>query len=139
MYTIVNAVNLSSKFDDLQVMILIVSSICHDLDHPGYNNIYQINASTELALRYNDISPLENHHCSVAFRILKLTSCNIFVSLDNIQYRLVREGIIRCILATDMSRHNEILLQFKKIVLNFDFRNENHINLVSIRSVDQRT
>lgn len=31
----------------------------------------QINARTDLALRYNDISPLENHHCAVAFEILE--------------------------------------------------------------------
>lgn len=31
---------------------------------------YQINAQTELAIRYNDISPLENHHAAVAFEIL---------------------------------------------------------------------
>ena len=31
----------------------------------------QINARTELALRYNDISPLENHHSAVAFEILE--------------------------------------------------------------------
>lgn len=31
---------------------------------------YQINARTELAIRYNDISPLENHHCAVAFQLL---------------------------------------------------------------------
>lgn len=33
--------------------------------------VFQINARTELALRYNDISPLENHHCAVAFEILE--------------------------------------------------------------------
>lgn len=33
-------------------------------------NVAQINAQTDLALRYNDISPLENHHCAVAFGIL---------------------------------------------------------------------
>lgn len=33
--------------------------------------MFQINARTELALRYNDISPLENHHCAVAFEILE--------------------------------------------------------------------
>lgn len=32
--------------------------------------VTQINAQTDLALRYNDISPLENHHCAVAFGIL---------------------------------------------------------------------
>lgn len=112
---------------------MIVSCICHDLDHPGYNNIYQINARTELALRYNDISPLENHHCSVAFRVLEAPECNILASLDNPTYRVVREGIIRCILATDMARHNEILGQFTDIIPEFDYSSKAHINLVSGR------
>lgn len=33
-------------------------------------NFVQVNARTELAIRYNDISPLENHHCAVAFDII---------------------------------------------------------------------
>ena len=31
---------------------------------------FKVNARTELAIRYNDISPLENHHCAVAFDII---------------------------------------------------------------------
>ncbi|XP_076646028.1 phosphodiesterase 9 [Halictus rubicundus] len=132
MYAIVWAVDLPSRIGDLEVFILIVSCICHDLDHPGYNNIYQINARTELALRYNDISPLENHHCSVAFRVLEAPECNILASLDNATYRIVREGIIRCILATDMARHNEILLQFTDTIPEFDYSSKAHINLLSM-------
>lgn len=45
--------------------------------------------------------------------------------------REIREGIIRCILATDMARHNEILTQFQEVSPNFDYTNESHINLVS--------
>nr|XP_031841452.1 dual 3',5'-cyclic-AMP and -GMP phosphodiesterase 11 isoform X2 [Nomia melanderi] len=132
MYAISWAVDLPSRIGDLEVFILIVSCICHDLDHPGYNNIYQINARTELALRYNDISPLENHHCSVAFRVLEAPECNILASLDNATYRIVREGIIRCILATDMARHNEILGQFTDTIPEFDYSNKAHINLLSM-------
>lgn len=90
----------------------------------------QINARTELALRYNDISPLENHHCSVAFNILEDPSANLFASFSTEMYKSVREGIIRCILATDMARHNEILNQFNQIVPDFDYDNRDHINLV---------
>ncbi|XP_008550613.1 uncharacterized protein LOC103573353 [Microplitis demolitor] len=132
MYAIAWAVDLPSKIGHLEVLILIVSCICHDLDHPGYNNIYQINARTELALRYNDISPLENHHCSVAFRVLEAPECNILASLDATTFRTVREGIIRCILATDMARHNEILGQFTDVVQEFDYQNRAHINLLSM-------
>ena len=134
MYAIAWAVDLPTKIGHLEVFVLIVSCICHDLDHPGYNNIYQINARTELALRYNDISPLENHHCSVAFRVLESPECNILSSLDAATFRTVREGIIRCILATDMARHNEILSQFTDIVPEFDYQNKTHINLVGYRA-----
>jgi hypothetical protein len=46
-------------------------------------------------------------------------------------FREIREGIIRCILATDMARHNEILTQFREIIPVFDYNNASHKNLVS--------
>ncbi|XP_031342973.1 high affinity cGMP-specific 3',5'-cyclic phosphodiesterase 9A [Photinus pyralis] len=132
LYAITWSVDLPSKIGDLEILILLTSCVCHDLDHPGYNNIYQINAKTELALRYNDISPLENHHCSVAFRILENEDCNIFNSFTSEAFKQVREGMIRSILATDMARHNEILSQFKELTPEFDFTNKTHTNLLSM-------
>lgn len=68
----------------------------------------------------------------MAFRILDLPECNIFSSMAPDMFRVIREGIIRCILATDMARHNEILAQFKEAVVDgFDFTNKTHVNLVS--------
>ncbi|XP_073973492.1 phosphodiesterase 9 isoform X2 [Rhodnius prolixus] len=131
MYAMACNTELVRRIGHLEVLILLVSCICHDLDHPGYNNIYQINARTELALRYNDISPLENHHCSIAFRILELQECNIFKHMDFESFKIIREGIIRCILATDMARHNEILAQFKEALSQgFDYSDKTHVNLL---------
>ncbi|XP_055854234.1 high affinity cGMP-specific 3',5'-cyclic phosphodiesterase 9A isoform X1 [Episyrphus balteatus] len=130
MYAITRQANLISRLGELECLILLVSCICHDLDHPGYNNIYQINARTELALRYNDISPLENHHCSIAFRLLEHPECNIFKHFSRESFNVIREGIIRCILATDMARHNEILDQFKEVTPTFDYSNRSHVNLL---------
>ncbi|KAK5646919.1 hypothetical protein RI129_005383 [Pyrocoelia pectoralis] len=132
LYSITWSVDLPSKIGDLEILILLTSCVCHDLDHPGYNNIYQINAKTELALRYNDISPLENHHCSVAFRILENEDCNLFHSFTSEAFKQVREGMIRSILATDMARHNEILSQFKELTPEFDYTNKVHTNSLSM-------
>ncbi|XP_043227673.1 high affinity cGMP-specific 3',5'-cyclic phosphodiesterase 9A-like, partial [Amphibalanus amphitrite] len=132
MYSLVWACDLMVRIDPLDVFILLISCICHDLDHPGYNNIYQINAGTDLALRYNDVSPLENHHCSVAFTILQEPAANILARLSPAEQRRAREGIIRCILATDMARHNEIIGQFREIVDEFDFSEPIHVNLLSM-------
>jgi len=51
---------------------------------------YQINARTDLAIRYNDISPLENHHCAVAFQILSNPETNIFSNVDKETFKRIR-------------------------------------------------
>ncbi|KAG7215655.1 hypothetical protein INR49_022010 [Caranx melampygus] len=81
MYGLIWLTDLRNKLGPIDLFIMLTSALCHDLDHPGYNNVYQINAQTDLALRYNDISPLENHHCAIAFGILsKLMKIMVKVS-----------------------------------------------------------
>lgn len=58
--------------------------------------------------------------------------------IDVFRCSQIREGIIRCILATDMARHNEILTQFQEVSPNFDYSNEAHINLVSATNFQKR-
>ena len=62
------------------------------LDNLGYLYFirYQINARTDLAIRYNDISPLENHHCAVAFQILSNPETNIFSNVDAVTFKRIR-------------------------------------------------
>ncbi|TGZ65181.1 hypothetical protein CRM22_006009 [Opisthorchis felineus] len=129
-YSVIWAAKLTEYLDKEEQLILLASAICHDLDHPGFNNAYQINASTVLAIRYNDQSPLENHHAAMAFDILKTEEANPFDHLEEETYKRIREGIIRCILATDMSRHNDILNQFVTVVLG---------DLATALSIDKET
>ncbi|XP_073660642.1 high affinity cGMP-specific 3',5'-cyclic phosphodiesterase 9A isoform X3 [Tursiops truncatus] len=91
MYSMTWLCGLQEKFSQMDILILMTAAICHDLDHPGYNNTYQINARTELAIRYNDISPLENHHCAVAFQILSQPECNIFSSVPAEGFKQIRQ------------------------------------------------
>ena len=48
MYGLTWLIDLQSLLDDIDVMILLTSAICHDLDHPGYNNAYQVNIYHDL-------------------------------------------------------------------------------------------
>uniref|UniRef100_A0A3Q3D8M7 PDEase domain-containing protein n=1 Tax=Hippocampus comes TaxID=109280 RepID=A0A3Q3D8M7_HIPCM len=134
MYGLIWLTDLRNKLDPMDLLIMLTSALCHDLDHPGYSNVYQINAQTELALRYNDISPLENHHCAVAFSILE--DSNILKHVTTEQYKHIRAGMIKCILATDMARHNEILNKFKSIQPVFDFRNRDHTEVIMVKVSD---
>ncbi|XP_071969460.1 high affinity cGMP-specific 3',5'-cyclic phosphodiesterase 9A isoform X2 [Engystomops pustulosus] len=132
MYGMIHLCELQGRLSLMELGILMTAAVCHDLDHPGYNNTYQINAHTELAIRYNDISPLENHHCAVAFQILAQPENNIFSNISPEVFKQIRQSIIRLILATDMARHGDILESFKQVVFNFDFGKEEHVKTLQM-------
>ncbi|KAG4082591.1 HD-domain/PDEase-like protein [Neocallimastix lanati (nom. inval.)] len=139
MYGMIHITDLVKILTPREKLILMLSCIAHDLDHPGCNNTYQINAKTDLALIYNDQSPLENHHCAVFFYILKKPETNVLESLSKEEFNEVRKGIIQCILATDMAKHSTLVGQFKDMTGNFDFKNEEHrtmLLLMLIKSAD---
>lgn len=42
MYGLIWLTDLRSKIPSTDLLIMLTSALCHDLDHPGYNNIYQV-------------------------------------------------------------------------------------------------
>jgi hypothetical protein len=97
----------------LDIFSSLIAALCHDLLHPGTNNFLQINSCSDLAVRYNDVSVLENYHASICFSILQDPECNILSCLTKAQFRECRASIISSILHTDMSRHNDLLKTLK--------------------------
>lgn len=123
MYGLLHLVNLVDIFTTEELFCLLVACLCHDMDHPGFSNSYLINARTNLAMRYNDKSPLENHHASMCFQVMSKPECNVLVNTSNDMYRYLRSTIIRVILATDMVDHAAYVNDWKKINNNFDVDN----------------
>ena len=93
----------------LDLLSIIISSLGHDIGHPGLTNNYHINALTELAITYNDISCLENFHLSKLFRTIRNDQTNIFEKLSIKDYKTIRKRMISEILATDMANHKKIM------------------------------
>lgn len=100
--------NIAKYFRFLDVFALLIGALCHDLDHPGYTNSYLINTQNELALRYNDVSVLENHHAALACELLRGENTRIAATLDSASQNALRRSVIRCILDTDMSHHSSL-------------------------------
>jgi len=104
---------------------LMVSALCHDIGHPGLNNAYLVETSHELAMQYNDFSPLESMHSARLFQIAANPSTNIFVNLRPEAYRELRKVCIESILYTDNARHYNLLtdlqMAFESEVDLFDF------------------
>ena len=97
----------------LDILSILIAALGHDLSHPGLTNNFQINASTDMALTYNDISCLENYHASKLFRILKNEEFNIFEKLNINERKNIRKRIISEILATDMAIHGKVISVIK--------------------------
>lgn len=50
---------LSKYLDPLEIFSLLLSGLCHDLDHTGRTNVFEIASHSRLAIKYNDESVLK--------------------------------------------------------------------------------
>eukprot|EP00475_Leptophrys_vorax_P020727 TRINITY_DN2844_c0_g1_i1.p1 TRINITY_DN2844_c0_g1~~TRINITY_DN2844_c0_g1_i1.p1 ORF type:complete len:623 (+),score=96.25 TRINITY_DN2844_c0_g1_i1:692-2560(+) len=110
---------LSKHLTNLDILSLLIASLCHDVEHPGVNNAFLIKTRSPLAVRYNDIGVLENHHASVCFQILHTPETELLGNLSEEDYRTVRKTIIDAILATDMEQHFALTTAFSSVLPNY--------------------
>lgn len=118
-YILLDKTKIIDKLNKMIVFATLISAISHDVDHPGNTNSYEINSMSKYARLYNDISVLENHHCSLTFDLLEQSE--LMKSIPISQFKEFRKTIITCILGTDMSKHTEYLNKMK----SFNFVVEN--------------
>ena len=67
--------------EPLHILALLVAAVGHDVDHPGLNNAFLCASNDTLAMRYNDLSVLENHHAATTFEILAEKRCNMLATI----------------------------------------------------------
>jgi hypothetical protein len=91
----------------------IIAALAHDIGHPGVTNRYLITNKEKIAMRYNDVSVLENMHAALLYKILGKEECNILRNLPHEDWTDSRRCIIGMILSTDMGKHFEVLGQFR--------------------------
>ena len=111
-----------AQMTQLEKVAMIVAPMVHDTDHPGFNNIFLINTTNKMALRYNDKSVLENHHVALAFDIMHHSEdMRIFDAFTFEVYKKIREMIVGMVLGTDMALHFKELGSMKDRVNSNDF------------------
>lgn len=55
--------------DPLDEAVSLIAAACHDVDHPGRSSAFLSNSDSPLAVLYNDITVLENHHAALTFKL----------------------------------------------------------------------
>jgi hypothetical protein len=119
-------------------LALIVASLCHDIDHPGTNNPFQVAAQTNLAIAHNDQHVLEMHHAFLTFALLRDPKLNFLSPAESSftpeDFRVFRRLVIQAILATDMVHHFELCSTIDKTeAINIEKENEKQflINIIT--------
>jgi hypothetical protein len=113
---------LEMNLSELEKMVGIIAAFIHDYEHPGLTNQFLIRTKHPKAIRYSDLSPLENHHVASAFKLMEGEGDRDFLDfLDDKRLRLVRKMLIYMVTRTDMCYHFDLLssIQGKIYAENF--------------------
>lgn len=103
-------------FRDLQALSLLIACFCHDLDHRGTNNSFQMEIKSPLAKLYSSEGSVnERHHLSQAICILNDENCKILDCLSTEQFKACIDDLRELILATDLANHFRYNLSWKFI------------------------
>jgi len=112
-------------------LAVLLGGLCHDVDHPGVNNVFESNTFSELAVRYNDASVLENYHSALMFSLLRPSEVGrrpvpgsssgaeeeafSLLRLPRADFQAFRRTAVSGILATDMTHHNALTEAARKL------------------------
>ncbi|CAL8097835.1 unnamed protein product [Calicophoron daubneyi] len=121
--------------EKMEFFALFVASLCHDMDHRGTNNSFQVQSQSLLAALYSsEGSVMERHHFSQTICVLNTAGCNIFESLQEAEYTKMLDLIRDCILATDLGHHLSILPRQRQMATEgYEVENpEHHYLLLSL-------
>ena len=96
-----------------EILVILTACICHDANHDGFSNSYNVKAQTPLGILFKNQSVMETHHCSVSIGVLTHDESNIFASFDDDHVGPIWQLFIDLIMATDMAKHFEIVDEAK--------------------------
>ena len=124
LYSLLTLTDAADFLNPLDIYVLLICGIVHDVDHDGVNNTFHINSRSHLANVYNDLSVLENHHCHFAMTILARKESDMFGGMSEAQLKEARQKMISCILATDMGKHFDVTKKLKVLLQAQSFTKE---------------
>ncbi|XP_046732345.1 high affinity cAMP-specific 3',5'-cyclic phosphodiesterase 7A-like isoform X4 [Silurus meridionalis] len=111
MYCFLQEPQLFESLTSCDILLGLLAAATHDLDHPGVNQSFLLKSSHHLAMLYQNMSVLENHHWKFAVSLLR-ESC-LLSHLSSTDRENLENRLGSLILATDISRHDEYLSEFR--------------------------
>ena len=111
------------RLNKLDTLSFLLAAVCHDLGHDGLTNSYHVNAMTDRAIDFNDVSVQESFHAAEFFRIMNETELNFLEDISRDQYKVFRKRVLGLILSTDMAQHATFAKFFKGLLSEYGIEN----------------
>ncbi|XP_044758218.1 dual 3',5'-cyclic-AMP and -GMP phosphodiesterase 11 isoform X2 [Coccinella septempunctata] len=102
MFAILTVTQWWNIFGEIECLALMIACLCHDLDHRGTNNSFQIKASSPLAQLYST-STMEHHHFDQCIMILNSPGNQLLSNISSEEYSRVIRVLEEAILSTDLA------------------------------------
>ncbi|XP_069482484.1 rod cGMP-specific 3',5'-cyclic phosphodiesterase subunit beta isoform X2 [Ambystoma mexicanum] len=115
MFTLLMTGKLKRYYTDLEAFAMVTAAFCHDIDHRGTNNLYQMKSQHPLA-KLHGSSILERHHLEFGKFLLADETMNIYQNLNRRQFEHVIHLMDIAIIATDLALYFKKRTMFQKIV-----------------------
>ncbi|KAI9235773.1 hypothetical protein MVEG_01925 [Podila verticillata NRRL 6337] len=125
LYHMLLDMNASQYLSKPDMAALLLAGLCHDIGHPGLNNLFQVNAKTEFVKQHGETSVLEKYSCSLAMDLV--TKHALFRNIEkSVEATLpegtrateasMRQSMVKSIMATDMSFHYDMLNNLNSLI-----------------------
>ncbi|XP_058882401.1 cone cGMP-specific 3',5'-cyclic phosphodiesterase subunit alpha'-like isoform X1 [Acipenser ruthenus] len=115
MFSLLMTGRLKKYYTDLEAFAMVAAAFCHDIDHRGTNNLYQMKSASPLA-KLHGSSIMERHHLEYSKTLMADESLNIFQNLQKRQFETVVHLFEIAIIATDLALYFKKRSMFQKIV-----------------------
>lgn len=126
--------DLASCFNKLELLVLLISCICHDMGHTGRLSSLNEKAQSPLNILYKEQPVMETFHCSALINIMAIPKNNIIAEMDDEHQTNFWTYVFDCILATDMGQHKKIIEEAEAKLNNsngsFDLKNPQNKQLL---------
>ncbi|XP_041979931.1 cAMP and cAMP-inhibited cGMP 3',5'-cyclic phosphodiesterase 10A-like [Aricia agestis] len=121
--------NNAERFDFIETAGLMIAGLCHDVDHPGYNNSFLALRQHPLARMYKS-SMLEHHHYYITKKIVK--DKNLLGHLPEDDQSKILKEMKYNILCTDLAVYFQVRAQLTPVITEdaFDWNNAEHKKLL---------
>ncbi|KFD49329.1 hypothetical protein M514_09776 [Trichuris suis] len=115
-------------YSTLECASILVACFCHDMDHRGTNNAFQLQSCTRLAQLFSsEGSILECHHFTQAMAVMHAPESNIFSELSFRDFHTAISIIKDVIRASDLANYFRIQPDLMKLAnKGIDLTDEEH-------------